>query len=121
MSNASKAKKQNQFAETFRLLCRNKTAVLGLVIVVILALIAIFAPVVINYEEQVIKTNYSEALQHPSSAHWFGTDEMGRDIFIRVLYGSTTSLSIGLVTVIVALIGGLILGAAAGFYGGKVD
>ncbi|MBQ6833442.1 MAG: ABC transporter permease [Lachnospiraceae bacterium] len=122
MSNAKQAaKKQNQAAETFRLMCRNKTAVLGLIIVVILALIAILSPVVIDYEGVVIKTNYSEALQHPSGAHWFGTDEMGRDIFVRVLYGSTTSLSIGLVTTIVALIGGLILGAAAGFYGGKVD
>ena len=122
MSNAkTTAKKQNQIAETFRLLCRNRSAVLGLIIVAMLALIAIFAPVVLDYEGAVIKTNYSEALQHPSGAHWFGTDEMGRDIFLRVLYGSTTSLSIGLVTTIVALLGGLILGSMAGFYGGKVD
>lgn len=115
------AKKQNQVAETFRLLCRNKSAVLGLIIVIALALIAIFAPIVLDYEGTVIKTNYSEALQHPSANHWFGTDEMGRDIFLRVMYGSTTSLSIGLSTTIVALIGGLILGSMAGFYGGKVD
>lgn len=122
MSNTkTTAKKQSQFADTFRLLCRNKSAVLGLIIVVALALIAIFAPIVLDYEGAVIKTNYSEALQHPSAKHWFGTDEMGRDIFLRVMYGSTTSLSIGLSTTIVALIGGLILGSMAGFYGGKVD
>lgn len=122
MSNPTNAKKsQSQFMDTFKRLCRNKTAVLGLIIVVALALIAILSPVVYDYDTQIIKTNYSEALQSPSAAHWFGTDEMGRDIFNRVMYGSTTSLSIGVVTVIVALAGGLLLGAAAGYYGGKVD
>ena len=75
----------------------------------------------IDYETQVIKTNYSEALQAPSADHWFGTDEMGRDILLRVMYGSTVSLSIGVVTVAVSLTVGLILGAAAGYFGGKTD
>ena len=114
-------KSQSQFMDTFKRLCRNKTAVLGLIIVIALALIALLSPVFYDYDTQIIKTNYGEALQGPSAEHWFGTDEMGRDIFNRVMYGSTTSLSIGLVTVIVALTGGLILGAAAGYYGGKVD
>lgn len=122
MSNTTNAKKsQSQFMDTFKRLCRNKTAVLGLIIVIALALIAILSPVIYDYDTQIIKTNYSEALQSPSAEHWFGTDEMGRDIFNRVMYGSTTSLSIGVVTVIVALAGGLLLGAAAGYYGGKVD
>lgn len=122
MSNTTNAKKsQSQFMDTFKRLCRNKTAVLGLIIVIALALIAILSPVIYDYDTQIIKTNYSEALQSPSAEHWFGTDEMGRDIFNRVMYGSTTSLSIGVVTVIVALAGGLVLGAAAGYYGGKVD
>lgn len=114
-------KSQSQFMDTFKRLCRNKTAVIGLIIVIALALIALLSPVFYDYDTQIIKTNYGEALQGPSAAHWFGTDEMGRDIFNRVMYGSTTSLSIGIVTVIVALTGGLVLGAAAGYYGGKVD
>ena len=114
-------KSQSQFMDTFKRLCRNKTAVIGLIIVIALALIAILSPVLYDYDTQIIKTNYSAALQGPSAEHWFGTDEMGRDIFNRVMYGSTTSLSIGLITVIVALSGGLVLGAAAGYYGGKVD
>ena len=114
-------KSQSQFMDTFKRLCRNKTAVLGLIIVIALALIALLSPVFYDYDTQIIKTNYSAALQGPSAEHWFGTDEMGRDIFNRVMYGSTTSLSIGLVTVIVALTGGLLLGATAGYYGGKVD
>ena len=112
-------KKKSQFVEVWKRLCRNKTAVLGLVIVALLTLMAILSPILIDYETQVIKTNYSEALQAPSADHWFGTDEMGRDILLRVMYGSTVSLSIGVVTVAVSV--GLILGAAAGYFGGKTD
>lgn len=114
-------KKKSQFVEVWKRLCRNKTAVFGLVIVALLTLMAIFSPILIDYETQVIKTNYSEALQAPSANHWFGTDEMGRDILLRVMYGSTVSLSIGVVTVAVSLTVGLILGAAAGYFGGKTD
>lgn len=114
-------KKKSQFVEVWKRLCRKKTAVLGLVIVALLTLMAILSPILIDYETQVIKTNYSEALQAPSANHWFGTDEMGRDILLRVMYGSTVSLSIGVVTVAVSLTVGLILGAAAGYFGGKTD
>ena len=114
-------KKKSQFVEVWKRLCRNKTAVLGLVIVALLTLMAILSPILIDYETQVIKTNYSEALQAPSADHWFGTDEMGRDILLRVMYGSTVSLSIGVVTVAVSLTVGLLLGAAAGYFGGKTD
>lgn len=114
-------KKKSQFVEVWKRLCRNKTVVLGLVIVALLTLMAILSPILIDYETQVIKTNYSEALQAPSADHWFGTDEMGRDILLRVMYGSTVSLSIGVVTVAVSLTVGLILGAAAGYFGGKTD
>ena len=114
-------KKKSQFVEVWKRLCRNNTAVLGLVIVALLTLMAILSPILIDYETQVIKTNYSEALQAPSADHWFGTDEMGRDILLRVMYGSTVSLSIGVVTVAVSLTVGLILGAAAGYFGGKTD
>lgn len=114
-------KKKSQFVEVWKRLCRNKTAVLGLVIVALLTLMAILSPILIDYETQVIKTNYSETLQAPSADHWFGTDEMGRDILLRVMYGSTVSLSIGVVTVAVSLTVGLILGAAAGYFGGKTD
>lgn len=114
-------KKKSQFVEVWKRLCRNKTAVFGLVIVALLTLMASLSPILIDYETQVIKTNYSEALQAPSANHWFGTDEMGRDILLRVMYGSTVSLSIGVVTVAVSLTVGLILGAAAGYFGGKTD
>lgn len=118
---ASQYKKQSQLAETWKRLCRNKTAVLGLIIVVLLILIAIFSPLIFNYEEVVIKQNYGEAKQWPSSSHPFGTDELGRDILARVCYGSRASLSISVITVACALTIGTILGSLAGYYGGKVD
>lgn len=90
-------------------------------IVVLLVLIGILSPIIFDYETQVIKTDYSNTLQAPSAAHPFGTDELGRDILIRTLYATSTSLSIGVVTVIVALAIGLVLGSAAGYFGGKVD
>ena len=105
-------KKKSQFADVWKRLCRNKTAVLGLVIVILLVLIGILSPIIFDYETQVIKTDYSNTLQPPSAAHPFGTDEMGRDIMIRTLYATSTSLSIGVVTVIVALAAGLVLGSA---------
>ncbi len=129
MSNVSAAKeneqisvkKKSQLADIWKRLCRNKTALLGLVIVVLLVLIGILSPIIFDYETQVIKTDYSNTLQAPSAAHPFGTDELGRDILIRTLYATSTSLSIGVVTVIVALAIGLVLGSAAGYFGGKVD
>lgn len=129
MSNASAnvengqvaVKKKSQVADVWRRLCRNKTAVLGLVIVCLLVLTAIFSPIVFDYDTQVTKADFGNALQAPSAAHPFGTDEMGRDILIRVMYGTSISLSIGVVTVIVALAIGLVLGSAAGYFGGKVD
>lgn len=114
-------KKKSQIADVWKRLCRNKTALLGLVIFALLVLAAILSPIVLDYDTQVIKADYSSTLQAPSASHWFGTDEMGRDIFNRVMYGSTVSLSIGIVTVAVALFFGLILGATAGYYGGKID
>ena len=114
-------KKKSQMLDVWKRLCRNKTAVLGLVIFMILVLTAVFSPIFFNYEQQIIKTDYSSTLLAPCAAHPFGTDELGRDILFRVMYASTVSLSIGIVTVVVSLFFGLILGSAAGYFGGKVD
>lgn len=114
-------KKKSQLVDIWKRLCRNKTALLGLVIVVFLVLVGVLSPIIFDYETQVIKTDYANALQAPSAAHPFGTDELGRDILIRTMYATSTSLSIGVITVIVALAVGLVLGSAAGYFGGKVD
>ncbi len=114
-------KKKSQLADVWTRLCRNKTALIGLAIVVILVLIGILSPVIFDYDTQVIKADYSSTLQWPSAQHWFGTDELGRDIFIRTMYATFTSISIGVTTVAIALVFGLIFGSSAAYFGGKVD
>lgn len=114
-------KKRSMSAEIWQRLVRNKMAMLGLVILLILVLSAIFADVIADYDTKVVAQHITERLQGPSAAHWFGTDEFGRDIFARIVHGSRVSLVVGLISVSVSLLIGGSLGAFAGFYGGKVD
>lgn len=118
---AAAYKKRSMAGEVWRRLLKNKMAVAGLVILVILALLAIFADVIADYDTKVVAQDLQNRLQGPSAAHWFGTDEFGRDIFARLIHGSRISLVVGLISVSVSLIVGGILGAVAGYYGGIVD
>lgn len=122
MSNINTSnKKRSQWLEVWRRLKRNKMAVIGLVILIILVLLAVFANVIANYDNVVIKQNLSQRLQAPSAAHWLGTDEFGRDIFARLVHGTRVSLQVGIIAVGISIIIGGILGAIAGYYGGKLD
>lgn len=114
-------KKRSQAAEIWQRLCRNKMAMLGLFILMVLVFCAIFADVIADYETKVIAQNISQRLQGPSAEHWCGTDEFGRDIFARLVHGSRVSLVVGLISVSVSLIIGGTFGAFAGYYGGRVD
>lgn len=116
-----KYKKQSQLKEIWFRLKKNKTSVLGLVIILIIISLAIASGFIYDYDKDVINQNISERLQFPSLDHPFGTDELGRDILARIIYGSRTSLSIGFTTVVISLISGGILGAISGFYGGRID
>ncbi|MBP1925243.1 peptide/nickel transport system permease protein [Sedimentibacter acidaminivorans] len=116
-----KYKKQSQLKEIWFRLKKNKTSVLGLIIILIIISLAIASGFIYDYDEDVINQNISERLQSPSLDHPFGTDELGRDILARIIYGSRTSLSIGFTTVVISLISGGILGAISGFYGGRID
>jgi peptide/nickel transport system permease protein len=82
---------------------------------------AIFAPVIAPYPEDVYSTHISEKLLPPSAAHLMGTDELGRDVFSRVIFGTRVSISAALIAVAIALIIGVPFGALAGCYGGWVD
>lgn len=97
----------------------NRLAVIGLVIIALLVLMAIFAPLIATHDPTI--QNLRTALQPPSATNWFGTDEYGRDIWSRIVYGSRVTLYIvALVTITVAPIG-LIVGAVSGYFGGIVD
>lgn len=118
---AKKYKKKSQTMDIVKRLFRNKSAVLGMIIFMCIIVIALSADFLFDYETQVIKQDIMNRLQGPSSEHWFGTDEMGRDIFARVLYGAKYSLKIGFSASIVSLAIGLVIGAVAGYYGGWID
>lgn len=99
--------------------CRNRLALSGLVIVVGLFLVSFLAPWLAPYDPNYI--DIRAILEPPSTAHLFGTDPLGRDVFSRVLYGAQISLKVGFVAVGLATLIGLLVGAVAGYYGGWVD
>ena len=110
------------FHESLYLLARNKLSLLALIILILLALSAIFAPAIIPYPEDLADAAHTEIkLSPPSAEHLMGTDELGRDIFSRVVYGARVSLSAALSAVGLALLIGIPLGAIAGSFGGWVD
>lgn len=102
-----------------RAFLRHRLAVAGLVVIALLAFAAIFAPLVATHDPD--QVDLLAAGQPPSGAHWLGTDEVGRDIFSRLIYGARISLSVGLVAVTIYTVIGIILGAVSGYFGGFVD
>lgn len=116
---AARPKKQSELARIFKELRKNKTAMLGLVILLIEVILVILAPVIAPYDYTAM--DILAVQQGPSAAHWFGTDELGRDIFSRVLYGGRYSISMGVLAVIISTTVGMSIGAVAGYFGGKVD
>lgn len=94
---------------------RNKTAVVGLSIIILFIIIAIIAPVLSTYDYK--EPSLTDRLQAPSAEHWFGTDDLGRDIFTRTLFGARISLWVGFLSVVGSIILGTALGILAGFYG----
>jgi peptide/nickel transport system permease protein len=116
-----KYKKRSKIEEIWRRLKRDRLAMFGLFMVILLVFLAIFADFIVDYETEVIKNNVPKRLQGPSKEHWLGTDELGRDILARLIYGSRISLSVGLVSVSISLVIGVTLGAIAGYYGGHID
>ncbi len=114
-------KARSQGAEVWRRFKKSKMAMLGLVILAVIILLAVFANVIADYDGVAIKQNTARRLEGPSKDHWLGTDEYGRDMFARLIHGSRVSLLVGIVAVGIAILIGGTLGAIAGFYGGKID
>jgi peptide/nickel transport system permease protein len=112
-------KKRSQFQEVWRRLKKNRLALVGLAMLFILIFVAIFAEVIAPYPYD--KQNYSELMKAPSLQHLAGTDEFGRDILSRIIYGSRISLRIGFISLSAGALVGCILGAIAGYFGGVVD
>lgn len=107
------------WSDTFRRLLRNRGAVIGLVILGLLTLMAIFAPLIAPDEPNVMVP--TDALAPPSLEHLFGTDQFGRDILSRVIFGARLSLQVGFIAVGIASLIGITLGVIAGYYGRWID
>lgn len=108
-------KREKYYVTTIRRLFKNKLAVAGLIIVILQILMAIFAPMITVHDP--IKQNLaSSELPVFSEGHWLGTDNYGRDVWSRIVYGARISLVVGIVAVSLGLIGGVVLGMLAGFY-----
>lgn len=119
-------KPESQLKEMWETLRQNRAAVAGLIIIVILALLALSIWISQLMGRQILPfdPNYSDMSKSflpPNAEHWFGTDQLGRDIFSRVLDGTKISLFVGLAAVAISLSAGVILGSLAGYFGGKLD
>jgi len=112
-------KKKSTFKDIIRSLFKSRSAVFGLVVIVTLLLFAIFAEHIApyGYDDQLLSRRFIS----PCKEHIFGTDDYGRDIFSRIVYGSRTSLLIALMSVTFSSFIGVIIGCIAGFYGGRID
>jgi peptide/nickel transport system permease protein len=112
---------RSELRRAWDLFSRNRLATAGLIFLVILGLAAIFAPWVAPYDPNAINLLPDQILQPPSLAHPFGTDELGRDVFSRAIYGARISLAVGIIASLVAVSLGVLVGATAGMAGGWVD
>ena len=105
--------------DALRRLLRDRAAIAGLTIILLMALLAIFAPLVARQDP--VAQELVQRLKPPTQAHWFGTDNLGRDVFSRVLHGGRISLRVGFVSVAVGAIVGSLLGLVAGYAGRAAD
>ena len=100
---------------------RNNKTIIGLLLLGIIVLMCIYGMLFLDYKTEVVNMNIPNKLQTPSAAHPFGTDDLGRDIFNRIVYGARYSLFIGFSATIISLSVGSLLGCIAGYFGGKID
>jgi oligopeptide transport system permease protein len=131
MQKAQGIKGRSLWVDARRRLFRNKAALVSMVLLGVITLMAIFAPLLSPYTYDSQDYNIiscgpdwwhgSEIVCHAGGSHWFGTDSLGRDLFVRTLYGARVSLAVGLVASLVSLMIGVVYGATAGFAGGRID
>ncbi|QQO11402.1 ABC transporter permease [Breznakiella homolactica] len=112
-------RKHSNFAALMGRLRKNNAAMLGLIIFLVLVLIAVFSPLIMPYPYD--HMDLINAYSPPSAEHWFGTDDLGRDVLSRIMYGGRYSLSIGIIATGFSVLIGMAIGAVAGYFGGRVD
>lgn len=118
-ANLPKKRRQTQASQIMGRLRKNKVAMCGLIILILICLSAIFAPLIAPYDPNYM--DYSALNQTPCAAHIMGCDNLGRDIFSRILYGGRYSLSLGLICAVIGMFFGVFFGTIVGYFGGKTD
>ena len=130
MERSQGVKGRSLWVDARRRLLRNRAAMASIILLALVAAMALLAPLLsqyaydeINYDIVACAPNWwpFDASCHAGGTHWFGTDAVGRDLFVRVLYGARVSLAVGLVATLVSLLIGVLYGATAGYLGGRVD
>lgn len=116
---ADEVKQYSLAKDAFHRLVANKLAVAGLVVVIFVVLVAIIGPYITPYD--FLSQDLDMRNKGPSGAHWFGTDDLGRDVLSRVIYGARTAVLVAITVTFLSYLIGIILGALAGYLGGKVD
>ena len=119
VTRAIETAEERAYRPVLRRLWRNKAAMVGLVVIGVMAIAALLAPLIAPYDPTA--QNPLLQLQHPGLAHLMGTDEFGRDVFSRIIYGTRPSLAVGFIAVGIATIAGLAVGVTAGYCGRWVD
>lgn len=119
MAGKTKIKKNSQMKDIMHRLSKNKAAMIGLALILIEVLLAILAEWIVPYDPMML--DIANAKMGPSIQHWFGTDDLGRDIFSRILFGARYSLAIGVFGTLITTVAGTIIGAIVGYYGGRFD
>ena len=112
-------KKHSQLGDIMKRLFRNKLAVFGMILVILLVFSAVFAPLIAPYDYAA--QDYDNVFAYPSKDHLLGTDEYGRDLLSRIIFGGRISLLVAVMAIISSLIVGGMLGVAAGYFSGKSD
>ena len=116
-----KYKKRSSLGMVWHQLKRNKGAIIGLTLILLVIILALCAPLIYDYKTDIVKNHVRERMLFPSREHPFGTDDLGRDIMARVIWGARYSLAVGVVAVMFALVVGVTLGAIAGYVGGVFE
>ncbi len=114
-------KKKSQMRTIWLRLKKNRLAMLGLVLFAAMTILVLSADLFMDYEEDAVAQNLSMRFRPPSGEHLLGTDQFGRDVLARVIYGGRISLFVGMATICVSLTAGAVIGASAAYYGGRVD
>ena len=116
-----KYKKRSSLGMIWHQLKKNKGAIIGLILISLVIILALCAPLIYDYKQDIVKNHVRERMLYPSAEHPFGTDDLGRDIMARVIWGARYSLAVGVVAVMFALVVGVTLGAIAGYVGGVFE